>query len=304
MDARDWRRLATAVRSGLRGVRATPLVFASSVCTMAAGLIVLGAYLLLVHNMRTVVERFGADFRVVAFVERELPAERVEALRSELARLEGVESVRWVSPDEALGRLRADFGADADVLDGLGRNPLPGSLEIELAPAARSPGAVGARAARAGGRPGVSDVRWVSGWVETYARLLRTLEWIGAGLALFLLLVLGAIVAGTVRLALHARADEIEIQRLVGAGGAFLRLPFYLEGAFQGGTAAGVAVAALWGLYRIAVPLFGDSLEFLLGRAEPVFFGPLEIALLVVTGMALGVGGAVVSLLRLGEPAA
>lgn len=303
MDLREARRLGTALRSGLRGVRAAPLVFAVSVATMAAGLLLLAGYLLLLYNMRDALEHFGRDLRVAVFLERDAvaaPAD-VERLRAELAAQDGVTDVRYVSARKALERLRADLGAEAGVLEGLARNPLPASFEIGVLPRMRSPAGLRDLAARLEATPGVDEVRYGEDWAAGYARVLSILEWVGAGLGLFLLLVLGAIVAGTVRLAVHARAEEIEIQRLVGASGLFVRLPFYLEGGLQGAAATAIALAALYAMFRLGLPLVRGPLEFLLGRTQLVFFGPLEVLGVFALAIALGVGGAVLSLLRLEE---
>ncbi len=298
ISARAARRLWTALRSGIRGVRATPWVFAISVGTMSAGLLLLAAYLLVVHNMRGALDRFGSELRLVAF----LPADGQRAeLEAALRALDGVSGVTWVGPDQALERLRADLGSDADVLEGMPRNPLPASFEIDVVPAQRTPERLRALASRVRAVPGVEDVRWGEDWAAGYARLLGAAEWIGAGLGAFLLLVLGAIVAGTVRLAVRARSDEIEIQRLVGAGGLFVRLPFYLEGALQGGLAAGVALGALFAVYRVGLPWLQEPLAFLLGRSQLAFFGALEIVGIVAVAVALGAAGAVASLVTLEE---
>lgn len=303
MSARSLRRLGSVLRAALRGMRATPLVFVASVGTMTAGLLLLGSYLLLVQNMRTMLERSGHDFRLVAFLETELPASDGRAdLAGRVEALAGVRAVEYVSSAAALERLRRDLGREAGILDGLEQNPLPASLEIEISAARRSPVQVRGLAERLERMPEIEEVRWGEAWVEGYARLLRTIEWLGGVLGGFVLLVLGAIVAGTVRLALHARAEEIEIQRLVGAGGLFVRLPFYLEGAVQGGVAAAIAVGILWAIFGLSAPILHEPLAFLLGSAPPAFFGATQIVLLVAAGVGLGVGGAVVSLLRL-EPA-
>ena len=303
MDRHRLRRLMSALRSGIRGIRATPLIFALSVSSMAAGLLLLGTYLLVVQNMRAVIERFGHELRVVAFLKPSVRPEpaSLDALRARFEALDGVSRVRFVSKGQALENLRADLGREASILEGLERNPLPASFEIELASESRSPGAVGALAARIAESEEIDEVRYGEDWVQGYARILRAVVWLGAGLGAFLMLLLGTIVAGTVRLALYARTDEIQIQRLVGAGGLFVRLPFYLEGALQGAVAAAVALAVLYGLFQLGLPIVGDLLAFMLGRSAPAFFGAGEIALLFVMGVGLGLGGAVLSLLRLEE---
>jgi cell division transport system permease protein len=299
MDVRAARRLGAALRSGFRGARERPLLFVLSVATMAAGLSILAAYLLAVANLRGVIERVGAELRLVAFVEGDDVAE----LEAKLAALPGVARLAYVSPDDALARLRKDLGQDASVLEGLAANPLPGSFELVVDAARRDPAELRALAAAVDALPGVTEVRWGEAWVEGYARVVRVVEWLGVGLGAFLVLVLGAIVAGTVRLSVHARGDEISIQRLVGAGGTFVRLPFYLEGAVQGGCAALVALGLLRALYALGLPLLGDALDWLIGAGPLVFFGPFEAAALVALGVALGLGGALVSLLQLEDHA-
>lgn len=303
IDPRSARRALSAARAGLRGLRSTPGVFALSVATMAAGLSVLGAYLLVVQNMRGVLASFGDEVRVIAYLEpgSEPAPEALAGLSRALEQTPGVAALRWVSPGSALERLRRELGPDADVLDGLARNPLPGSFEVDVAADHRAPERVRALVAGLARVSGIADVRWGEDWVEGYARLLRAAEGLGLALGAFLAVVLGAIAAGTIRLAVHSRADEIQIQRLVGAGPAFIRLPFYLEGALQGGLAGVLALGLLYALYRLGLPLLREPLAHLLGTASPSFFGAGASAALAGLGVALGLGGAALSLVRLEE---
>ena len=132
--------------------------------------------------------------------------------------------------------------------------------------------------------------------------MVRVAELVGVGLGIFLLVVLGAIVASTVRLSLHARTDEIQIQRLVGAGGTFVRLPFCLEGALQGALAAALALALLRGAVRArpagARRRGGAGCSAASPRASSA---PAEAAALIGLGVALGLGGALASLVSLDQ---
>ena len=290
-----------AARSGLRGIRATPLVFAISIATMTAGLLVLGVYMLALQNMRSLLESFGEELLVTAYLDPETSAEapRIAELERAIGALSGVAGVRFVSPEAGLARLRSDLGDQADVLEGLNRNPLPPAFELEPIPSHRTPEALEPLAAALSALPGVAEVRYRREWVERFAGVVSAAQWVGLALGAGLTAVLAAISGGTIRLAVYTRADEIQIQRLVGAGAWYVRLPFYLEGGLQGVLSAGLALAALYGLYRTGLPLLREPLTYLLGSGSLSFLGGFEVAGLAGLGVAIGVGGAVLSLLRL-----
>ena len=124
-----------------------------------------------------------------------------------------------------------------------------------------------------------------------------------AALALGAVLALAAflIVANTIRLAIHARRDEVEILALVGASRAFIGTPFLLEGALQGTVGAGLSLAFLYLLFRIASALLGTSLAFLIGHGEPAFFSAGEGVVFVLAGGALGLAGSLSALASVGR---
>jgi len=82
-----------------------------------------------------------------------------------------------------------------------------------------------------------------SDWAFTVTNVLRT-----AGLVVLIAvgLIVLFIIVNSIRLAVVARAEEIEVMRLVGASDAFIRWPFVFEGAFIGliGAIATLAVLA------------------------------------------------------------
>ncbi len=101
------------------------------------------------------------------------------------------------------------------------------------------------------------------------------------------------IIVNTIRLAVVARAEEIEIMRLVGASDAFIRWPFVFEGAFVGLLGA---LLALGLLAAVAAPINQFMVEFF--RVLPLSFGSLTrdlVVLVLGAGVGLGILGSWVS---------
>ena len=290
-------RLVYFVRTALRGIAGTPGTAVVATGTIAVSLVLVGAFGLLLANMQGLLARFGDALHVTAFLEPELPdAERARLL--EAARgVPGVASARLVSEAEALERFRAGVGRGTELLEALGSNPLPASLELSLAPNQRSAAALERVAAEVGGLRGVADVASGADWVEGYLRALALLRGLGLGLGVILALATTLIVSNTIRLAVLSRRDELEILSLVGASRAFVSTPFLLEGALQGAAAGALAWLALYALFRLVLPGFEFGLELVLGGVAPRFFDLHESAWLCGGGTGLGLLGSALALL-------
>jgi cell division transport system permease protein len=99
-----------------------------------------------------------------------------------------------------------------------------------------------------------------------------------------------------VRLAAHARREEIEIMQLVGAPLIYVRGPFVAEGVLQGGGGALIAIVALWLVYLAGRARFGQVAAEATGIANLSFL-PFQLwGALVLAGMLLGcLGGLIVA---------
>jgi len=289
-------RMATLLRSALRGIAASPLTSAVAVVTIAVTLVLVGAFALLVANMESVLRQFGDALRVTAFLQDGLAPDAQRAVATEAGQLAGVEGVRLVSPEEALERFRRGVGRGAALLEGLSENPLPASLEITLAQGSRSAEGL-ARVAEAVARlHGVADVGSGRDWIEGYLRGVALVRGLGIGLAVILALAALLIVASTIRLAVLSRRDELEILSLVGASRAFVAAPFLIEGVLQGVVGGAVALGVLYAIFRLVLPGLEFGLELVLGGVAPRFFDLREGVLLVAAGGCLGSFGAGVAI--------
>jgi cell division transport system permease protein len=274
---------------------------AVAIVTIAVSLVLVGAFKLLLRNMEDLLDDFGRDLHVTAYLEEGLPEAEVTRLAEVLRTVEGVEGVRSVSKDEALARFKSGVGAGAGLLDGLDENPLPASIEIQLVPEQRSPAGMQIVVESIRGLPGIEDLGSGQDWVEGYLRAISVVRGIGVGMSFILAFAALLIVTNTIRLAVFARRDELDILRLVGASRAFTNTPFIAEGIVQGAAGGALAVLLLFGIFRLVLPGIEFGLEVVLGSA-PRFFHAAEMLVLIGQGAALGLIGSVAAVTGSARP--
>ena len=266
-------------------------VAVSAVLLIALSLAALGAFWVLSLNLGRAVIQWRDRLRVVVYLREEPPAGAVEELLRKFEDLGGIQRLRYISKAEALQTLRRQLGGQASVVAELPSNPLPPSVEITPAPDASTPEGTRALIQRLSALAEVEEVQGGTEWVERLAQWQGLLQEIG--LALGAVLALAAILTATTAttLVLHARREEMEIMRLVGASEMVIRLPLFLQGLAQGLVGAGGAVGGLYLAYRLALPTLEPLLSLTLGLSRATFFAPTEIALLLGGGGFLGALG-------------
>ncbi len=267
-----------------------------SVLTISVALFLVGAFYLVVINMDGLLEEFGQDLTVTAYLEDHLTVQEMAGLAETVQSIEGVASVSVVGKEEALERFKEMTGG-ASLLVGIQGNPLPASFEMTLRPESRSAAGISILETATQGLPGIDEVRHGQEWIDGYARVASLVRVSGYVVGLVLSLATLLIVANTIQLGLYARRDELEILQLVGASRTFVRTPFLLEGTLQGMLGGLLASGLLWISFMIFTPSLEYGLAFLLGQAEPRFFGLAQISRLVMGGAVLGLVGSVAALM-------
>jgi cell division transport system permease protein len=229
---------------------------------------------------------------IVAFVMRGTPAESITLAADDIAAFPEVESVSFVSEDQALERAQAELDEFREAFKDLATNPLPASLEIQMKPPFRSGEAVKRVADRLAGYSFIEDVRYGRDWVQRLDRIRRLATvvqlLIGAAFAIVAIAIIGV----TIRITVFQRANEIAIMRLVGATNGFIRGPFVLEGAIKGllgGLLALGLCAASFATFRAGLGADLPDLRF---------FDPGMIFLILLFGMLLGLLGSMLSVGR------
>jgi cell division transport system permease protein len=268
-----------------------------SLLTITIALFVLGIFLLVNSNLQRWLVRWSTAAEFSVYVDAALTPDQRTTIEKVLSSNAAVATTEFVSSAEAMRRFGRTFPELARSARDLGNDALPASFEVRLR-AGRGDGAeLEALVKELDRLSGVTDVRYDRRWIERLTTMARALGAAGATLAGLLVLAAALTVASVVRLALHARRDEIEIMHLVGAPLSFIRGPFVLEGVLQGGLGAIVALTMLYVLFAVGRTQFGAVASPIAGaEAQLIGFLPVTWMLtLIGGGMLVGCIGGVIA---------
>ncbi|SEM94302.1 cell division protein FtsX [Stigmatella aurantiaca] len=285
-------------RSAAGGLKHSPFVHFIAITTIAIALFAAGLTRTAGHALDGLLASLGGEVEVTVYLAPELAPEQVEAMRGTLEAASGGRAV-LVKPDEALDRLARELGDLGGALAQLPENPLPPSLELAVAPERRTPEGLEVLAQQVRTLPGVTGVDYGQEAVERLTAIARALRYGGVVAFAVVLFATIIIVSATLQLAIYARREEIEIQKLVGATDRFVKAPFLIEGLLQGLLGAGVALAGLWLFSQLVGPSLASLFSFLLGPAsgEPLVSPGLALEL-VAAGGGLGLVGSFIAVGR------
>lgn len=265
--------------------------------TMAITLFIFGGFLLLQENFQSLLKGWGSQIQIFAYLEDSRKPEDLKPLLVEVRSYPEVENVRLVSKAEAWKNFKEALGAQSGILEGLSADILPASLEISLRKPHRDRASVHAVTARLRAAQGISEVEYPEEWIEKLSLLMLGVEWAKWVLGGFLFIATLLIVGSTMRLAILARRDEIEIMQMAGASAGLIKAPFVLEGMIQGLTGAALSLVFLWLLFLFLLHAeLPASLGILIPRDQFQFLDSEGIAFLLLVGWAMGAGGSLFSL--------
>ena len=290
------RALAYFFEEALTSLWRSRFINALSVGSIAISLFVLGAFLSVAGNLSEVVARWTQKVQVTFFLEDHLADIARQSLDDRLRQDPAIETVAYVSRQEALRRFRELFRDLRMLPDDLGENPFPASLEVTLKSGHQSPEEVSRLVHAYEHAPGVEEVQYDLLWIQRLATAVRLMRGVGAFLGGILVLAGVFTISNVIRLTLYARQDELDIMRLVGATRAYVKGPFVVEGMIQGGLGGLVSVGLLWLAFHV-VARDAVAASDLLGHSV-VFLSPDLCLAVVLGGMLVGVVGSLVSLGR------
>lgn len=236
------------VDSGRR-LLSTPLASLMTWLVIAIALSLPTALYVVLDNVRAVSADWDGGAQISLFLHKRLGESRHEAIGETLREHPAIESVAYISADQALAEFM-ELSGFADVTSDLDNNPLPAVYIVK--PAEGSLDADAARNLRdelakiAGVERAQLDLEWIQRLYQITALARRGTLALAGLLAFGVLLVVG----NTIRLAIENRREEILVVKLVGGDDAYVRRPFLYTG-FWYGLGGGLLAWILVGLSQL-----------------------------------------------------
>jgi cell division transport system permease protein len=280
-------------RRALAGMARGPYVALVGAGTIFVAVFAVGLVAATLGGAERLLSAWAGEVRISVYLA---PGADLAAAKAAVAAAVPGREVRAVPAAAALRELAKELGDEAHVLEGVGPGALPDAVDV-LAPGI---GLAEARAlaARLKALPGTAEVDYGNAWLEALERLVRRAGLAAVALFAALALATAVLVSNTLRLAVFARRDEIEIMKLVGATDGFVSTPFLIEGFLQGVIGSGAAALALLAAHAAVIPRLRAAIR----AAEGLTLAdtlPLPLLLaLVLGGAAVGLLGSALAVAR------
>lgn len=232
-------------REGLRNVWQNRFMSVASVAVLAACLLLTGLSYLALANVERAFKWVYGQNMVVVFAKTDCTDEQIAAMGDALKAIDNVEKTEFLSKEETLEKYKDSL--PQETYEGLqgDDNPMPDAYIVTFRDLENFDETV----AQIKAIDGVDDASYDGNIAATLRTVRRIALGVGLGVVALLLIVSLFIIANTIKLTVYNRRLEIYIMRSVGATGAFIRIPFMVEGMTLGILSGGVAFFLVWLLY-------------------------------------------------------
>ena len=289
------------IRQSLNGLFMNSIMSITAIFILTGCLILTGCFALLSFNTNINLQQLDKLNKIVFYIGNEYGSdEQIEKIKQEILSYDNVENIKFISKDEALNRVKeqfADFGGafeDEELFGDVRRdNTIENSIEIEY----KNIEDVGTLdyqlrctegvAKYDDGTPKIKNQVDIAKFIENLKNVIMLIL-MGFSLVLFIIAVF--IILNTVKLSVHARRNEIEIMRYIGATNFFIVFPFLLEGIIIGMISGIIAFAAQSYIYKSAV----EAVNKMNSGLEFIDFSDMSVLLFtgfIVTGALCGLFG-------------
>lgn len=300
-----WTGFKRIVRAGFVGFWRNAFVSLAAIFVMSIALFVIGSTMLLDQLLGVSLQNIQSKVDINAYFVPSAEEEDIRALQTSLEALPEVASVQYTSAEEALSLFRERHRSDETIIQGLEEledNPLGATLAIRAQETSQYEGIaqfLEDQRENNSGDPLIDEVNFVKNQnaIDKLTSIINAVERSSLIAMAFLVVASVLITFNTIRLAIYTTREEISIMRLVGAGNAFIRGPFMLQGVMYGLIAGVVALLLMYPILLWIGPETEEFFEFNLFNYFVSEFSRI-FAVVVGSGVVLGLISSILAVSR------
>ncbi len=264
-----------------------------SILTVGSSLLIITLAVFFLYNLGLIANHLPERFSMMAYLKDSLSQEETQAIMDSLKKRPEVAKVSYISKEDALLELKQTLRDSAHLLEGLDENPLTPSIELKLRKEFVTPSTTSRISEELMKIPGIDTIYYGERIAEAIHLLKQAVQNISS--IIFLTISLGVVFVtySTVKILFYRKKEEIEILKLLGATGGFIRAPFLIEGGIIGllGGILGIIGAFVFYFavtYRLSMVI--PMLKTLLFPVGVLIALPFIGVILGVIGSAIAIG--------------
>lgn len=217
---------------GIRNVFKNKKSAMISLITMICAMFLFGVFFAIGENINYILEQVQRSQGMEVFILNEATEEQIEELGNKIKALDGVNTVKFKTKEQALESMKESMKEYKDLLEGYeGENNIfPASYVVTLTDLTLSEQVEDS----IGVMEGVKRITSSNDTITALLNIANGLRIAIAAIFLILLVIAITIISNTIKLTVYARRKEISIMKYVGATNGFIRGPFIVEGMLIG----------------------------------------------------------------------
>lgn len=231
----------------------------ASILVLSACLIIMGSFSVLSYTISYNLQQMYKLDNIIIYVTDGTEIETVtNNLDKGLSKY--IESYEIITKSEALEIQKKKYADHPEIFDSLGNdNPLPDTVKIKYSGGKESLDAIKIKLKADFSDKGLIEEKVVSSYdviTEKVEGLRHSVNGIFVWLLALVIIVALLVIANTIKLSIHARANEIAVMRYIGASNWFITLPFVIESIYVAICAFIIAAPIQWYIYEFVFRKF------------------------------------------------
>ncbi len=286
---------------GVENIWKNKMMAFATFCVLLISLILVGAAGLFYININSMILGLSDQNEIAVYLNIGTPEERVSQVEAELATLDNVNNVEYISKQQALERMQSQINSRGRAIFNYieGYDFMPDGFSVTV----KNNDLIADTTEAIAMMADIQEVQSSTQVAEFLRELRKMATLIASAVIIALAIVSMIMISNTAKASVYARREEIQIMKYVGATNIFIRMPFFVEGMVTGLFSGTGAFFITWAIYRSVYRILTSQpalmSAFNIGSIIP--FGQIRIYVLIsyiVVGSLVGALGSVISTRR------